>query len=110
MNFINSLSNPVACVSIHSQGEIIYWNCGQSAAGKTAAKKLANSIKEYNGYSLINTDSFTSASADWCMLVKGIPSVTVETGIGNCPLPYSSYAGIYEDIRDILLIVARKDF
>lgn len=106
MNLVNSLSHPVACISLHSQGEIIYWMCGQNKAGLVSAQKLALRLQETTGYSLWWDDSFTAASADWCMLVKNIPSVTLECGKGQCPLPYEQFEKIYTACRDIFLCVA----
>lgn len=106
MALVESLSNPVACISLHSQGEVIYWNCRQDSAGKAEAKKLAEAMKALTGFTMINTDSFTAASADWCMLVKGIPSVTLECGTGMCPLPYEQLERIYTACRDVFLCAA----
>lgn len=104
---IESLSAPVAVLSIHSQGNLIYWDCEQNAAGKTAAKKLAYIVEDETGYYLDMSDSFAGASADWTMIEKNIPSVTVECGRGHNPLPLSQQAEIARKIRTLFLAVAQ---
>ena len=85
---VNGLSNPVAALSIHSQGELIYWNGLQSAGGKAAARALALTVAGVTGYELSSENSFVGAAADWVMIEKGVPAVTVETGGGaHNPLP-----------------------
>ena len=109
IDLLNSLTNPVAAVSIHSQGGLIYWDCGQSAAGKAAAKQLAVTVSGVTGYYLDMSDSFVGALADWVMIEKGIPSVTVETGSGaHNPLPASFLPGIAERLRDVFPAVAAQ--
>ena len=104
---VNSLSNPVAALSIHSQGDLIYWKCGQSAAGLAAAKKLAETVRSVTGYALDASDSFVAAAADWTMIEKNIPSVTVETGSGaHNPLPAEMLPKIALQLRDVFLAVA----
>ena len=104
----NSLSHPVAVLSIHSQGNLIYWDCCQSAAGRAAAKKLAMTVKAVTGYRLDWSNSFMGASADWTMIEKGIPSVTVECGSGHNPLPLFMQAVIGRSLRDLFLAVAEQ--
>lgn len=106
-SLVESLSNPIACISVHSQGSLIYWDCGQDYSGRVSALALANSVKGVNVYPLYYADSFTAASSDWCMLVKNIPSITIETGKGVCPLPLSEFENIFSSCRDIFLAVSR---
>lgn len=105
---LRSLSNPVAVVSFHSQGNLIYWKCGQDRQGLAAAQSLAETIQDVTGYYLDMNNSFTAASADWVMLEKGIPAVTVESGRGSNPLPIRDQSGIFASLRDVLLAVAEK--
>ncbi len=103
---VEGLKNPVAVLSIHSQGNLIYWDCEQSTAGKTAARALANIVKNETGYYLDMSDSFAGASSDWTMIEKNIPSVTVECGKGHNPLALSKQKEIAEDIKTLFLAVA----
>lgn len=106
-SLVESLSNPIACISVHSQGNLIYWDCGQNYSGHVTALALANSVKEITGFPLWYADSFTAASSDWCMLVKNIPSVTIETGKGVCPLPLSEFESIFSSCKHIFLAAIR---
>ena len=51
--------------------------------------------------------SFTAASSDWCMLKKGIPAITIETGGGySHPLSIKEFETIFEKCRNIYLAAA----
>ena len=106
VGLVGSLSHPVASLSIHSQGELIYWSCRQAAADKTAAKRLAKAVGDVTGYWLDDSDSFAGASADWMMLEKHIPSVTVECGKGGTPLSATQVPKIYTALKNVFLAAA----
>lgn len=103
---INRLSHPVAVLSIHSQGDLIYWKCRQSRQGKNDAWQLTQLVSGLTGYSPDMDDSFVGASADWTMIEKGIPSVTVECGSGHNPLPLSQQQMIYQRLQNVFIAVA----
>ncbi len=103
---INSLSNPVCSLCIHSQGEVIYWNCGQTGDAKVESAHLANLISNSNGYRVINEQNNDASLSDWCELEKGIPAITVETGNRQCPLPIEQFADIWMDNYDLWALVA----
>lgn len=106
VDLVNSLSNPIACISVHSQGNLIYWDCGQDYSGRVTALELANAVKGVSEFPLYYADSFTAASSDWCMLAKGIPSITVETGKGVCPLPLEQFESIFTSCKHMFLAAA----
>lgn len=107
MDFVSGLSNPVACISYHSLGQLIYWDCGQDYSGRIAAMKLAEIAKDQSGYMVYSVKSFTAASSDWCMLKKGIPAITIETGGGySHPLSIKEFETIFEKCRNIYLAAA----
>ena len=104
---VNSLNNPVAAISIHSQGNMIYWDGMQTAQEKEAAYALALTVRGVTGYQLWDGNSFLGAAADWAMIEKGIPAVTVETGGGvHNPLPAEQLPEIASLLRDLYLAVA----
>lgn len=106
-DFVSGLSNPVACISYHSLGQLIYWDCGQDYSGRVTALKLAEAAKEQSGYMVYSVKSFTAASSDWCMLKKGIPAITIETGGGySHPLSIKEFETIFEKCRNIYLAAA----
>ena len=90
------MKNLVCSVSVHSQGELIYWDCGQTGEVRASTGKLAELAQSLNGYRLY--DDFTAPDAtynDWCVLQLGVPSVNIETGTGKCPLPISQLDSIW---------------
>ena len=90
-----SMTGLLCSISIHSQGEILYWDCGQTGDVRSATESLASLIRGVNGYAL--QAEFTAADAtynDWCVLNLGIPSVNIETGTGSCPLPIEQFETI----------------
>ena len=103
---IEALSAPAAVLSIHSQGGLIYWACGQSGEAGEEALRLAQAVSAVTGCWVDDEESFVGASADWTMLELGIPSVTIETGTGHNPLPLSQQAEIAEALRDVFYAAA----
>ena len=87
----------VLAVSYHAQGEIIYWDCGQTGEMRAKTRELCEAISEITGYPLYN--EFINPDAtynDWCTLNVNIPSVNVEIGIDKCPLPIEQFDSIWE--------------
>lgn len=102
ISLVRELSNPVCVISIHSQGEILYWNCGQSGELLARNERLKEVLVGLTGYR--SQSSFESPDAtldDWAALERGIPSVTIETGTGSCPLPIEQFAAIWEQTRNL---------
>ena len=108
-DYVSSLSSPVASLAIHSQGEIIYFDCGQD--NKQASLDLARTTKELCGYKIIYEPRQDAAFEDFCALNKGIPSITVETGnyLVTAPIPKGEFDKIWNDCRDLWLHVAVSD-
>lgn len=90
------LDGLVCAVSIHSQGEIIYWDCGQEGELRTKTRALCEAAQAVNGYlpykEFINPDATYN---DWCTLELGIPSINIETGVDKCPLPIEQFETIW---------------
>ena len=106
LRLFGRLKNPVAALSIHSQGSLIYWLCGQSETDLAAARRLTAIAESVTGYYAEPDDSFVGALADWAMLEKHVPAVTVETGLGGSPLPLAQQPGIAKRLRGLILAVA----
>ena len=106
IRLFDRLPNVTAAVSLHSQGNLIYWDCSQSAYGKWQAKTLADVICAQTGYCLDPMDSFVCASADWAMIERGVPAVTVECGAGSTPLPLRQQPEIASALKNVFLAVA----
>ena len=91
-----SLSNIQAVLCIHSQGEVLYWNCGQEAELAARTRQFTNMISAQNGYRVVPDQNNDASFSDWCALKKGLIAVTVETGVDACPLPISQFPTIWE--------------
>lgn len=91
MNIMNSLSNPLMAISYHSYGDLVYWQYGQSEPLWSANQSLAQAISNLTGHYLAGYSNEAGFS-NWCVNVKGIRSVTVETGTVECPLPLEQFS------------------
>ena len=81
-----SLSNPVASVCMHMQGQVIYWRCFQEGALLEQNRRLADIAQSVTGY-LVDNDNQTEPSySNWTILAHDIPTITVETGLSTYPL------------------------
>lgn len=102
-----SLMNPVASVCVHSQGEIIYWRCFQEGALEVENKRLAQIAQRVTGYTIIDDNQTEPSYSNWTILAHGIPTITVETGLGGYPQNHATMAdGIYDRNRDLWAAVA----
>ena len=95
-----------AVVNYHAQGEIIYADDDKaSEAVRNRCNAMGAIIKGVTGYILPepHEGSFDDgAFKSWLNVNKGIPAVTVEVGIGTCPLPEADIAGIWEKNKGVL--------
>lgn len=102
MKLLSELKNPQCVLSIHSQGEVLYWKCGQTGSLLKQNERLTEALAELTGYS--PQKRFTNPDAtldDWAALSLGIPSVNVETGKGSCPLPIEQFETIWGQTRGL---------
>lgn len=89
--------------AFHSQGEVIYWNYGDTPSkGRTIADILAKA----SGYDVEEPSGLAVGGGfkDWFISRFYRPAFTVETGKGRNPLPLSDAVGIYEKIEEMLII------
>ncbi len=104
MNLINSLSNPLLAISYHSYGDLVYWQYGQPEPLRTLNSNLATHISNITGYTMAGYSNEAGFS-NWCVLEKGIPSVTIETGSVPTPLPLDQFVPIWDRNREIWSIL-----
>ncbi|MBQ5633347.1 MAG: hypothetical protein IIV11_00525, partial [Clostridia bacterium] len=83
VKFVEGLSNVVASITVHSQGEVIYWDCNQTGEIREETLELAKLAQEITGYSFEQDPINDASYSDWMVLEKGIPCVTVEVGDGE---------------------------
>lgn len=101
--------SPCCCISFHSCGNLIYWNYGCKGKLLVEDKKLAQCIGKITGYDLhstINARTQRAGCSDYFMEKLRIPSVTIETGSTECPLPIREYSRIYRQFLMLLPALA----
>ena len=103
---IEGLSNPLAVLCIHSQGEVIYWNCGQESSLADATLNFAEALSARTDYEIVTDQNNDASLSDWCALKKDLIAVTLETGSGLCPLDLDKFEPIWRDNFDLLPLTA----
>lgn len=98
-----SLPNLCAVLCIHSQGEVLYWNCGQEGTLRDETLRFTRMIAARNGYEIRPEQNNDASFSDWCALERGLVAVTVETGLGACPLEIAQLSTIWEENFDLLV-------
>ncbi len=96
-------------ISLHSQGEILYWDSGQSGELRQKSRALVEDVAALTGYRIV--DTFTAPDGtleDWAVLDRGIPSVNVELGKGSILLGSEQIAPIWETIKGLWKMLAER--
>ena len=102
----DSLTGICAVLCIHSQGEVLYWDCGQEQPLLGATYQFTDAISDRTGYKLITEKNNDASFSDWCALERDLVAVTVETGLGLCPLDLDKFEAIWFDNYDLLALSA----
>lgn len=91
-------------LAFHSQGEEIYWNFGDYSDSE--AHKMAKIMASSSGYTIGEPTGLASGGGfkDWFVEKFRRPAFTIEVGRGKNPLPISDFDGIYEKIREMLVL------
>lgn len=91
-------------LSLHSQGEVIYWTYGSKIPDK--ARGMAEIMATTSGYALdVPVDIATGGGfKDWFIKEFTRPGFTVEIGKGKNPLPANEAYKIYKQIRELLML------
>ena len=69
------------------------------------SREIAEVVKASSGYALVpaeNNGTGVGSLKTWLSEMKGIPCVTIEAGIGTCPLPESDFEGVWQRNKDVL--------
>lgn len=101
-NFIRFSDKINMILTLHSQGEEIYYTSGGNVpegAGKIAAK-----LAELSGYTVSVPEGLAAYGGltDWFIKEFNRPSFTVECGKGENPIRENKYFPIYAAIREML--------
>ena len=88
--------NPIMVINYHSSGNIFYWSTyGNPSPGFNSF--FADHISNITGYRKQGTFAPNGGFLEWIELRGNqIWALTLETGIGECPLPPQSYPQIWE--------------
>ena len=88
-------NNFALTVSMHTQGEVIYWKYLDYLPPRS--EEIALELSQVSGYSLETTPYASSFAGykDWFISYYNLPGYTVETGKGQNPLPISELGNIY---------------
>ncbi len=89
-------------LTLHTQGEEIYDTSGGERA--PGSLPIAKKIAMMSGYRLSSAEGLASYGGltDWVIREFGIPSYTLECGMGENPLPITDFPGIYRKLRETL--------
>ena len=100
-NFVR-ISQPELALTLHTQGEEIYYTSGEETANDSLT--IAKTLSRLSGYKI----SFPSGTAryggftDWFIEEFNKPSFTIECGKGTNPLPFGDFDSIYCKINRAL--------
>lgn len=105
-NFLRFDEKIKAVLTFHSQGEEIYYTCGN---GKITprSRSIGERLSKLTGYKLAlpQKESAFCGLTDWCIDELGLPSFTIECGKGENPLPIKNLFLIYMHLREMLFTV-----
>lgn len=90
-----------AIMTLHTQGEEIYYSSGEEVTPRSAA--MAKALSRLCGYQLSTPEGMASYGGltDWCIRSLGLPSFTIECGKGENPLPAEQYFCVYAALRQM---------
>lgn len=95
-------------LSYHATGSVLYWEFGSRKEVNEASYALGEAVSAVTGYPLEGCASLEGGGyKDWVMDDLGVPSLTVEIGRQDAPLPEKEAADIFERNKDLLPCVAR---
>lgn len=91
-----------AVLTLHSQGEEIYYTSGDVTAKASLA--VGKIISRLTGYKLSKPEGTAAYGGftDWFIREFDRPSFTIEVGKGKNPLPFSEFEKIYSELREML--------
>lgn len=92
-----------ATISYHSSGEVIYWDFGQKGKLRKETEKLAKTVRDTTGYTLIDGWNKIDPAGfkDWALMKMEIPSITIEIGRGASPLLEGEFPEIWEKNKNV---------
>lgn len=91
-------------VSLHTQGEEIYWRYRHF--NPPGAKEMAKRMQKVSGYLCVEVPDESSHGGyrDWFIERFNRPGFTVECGLGENPLTIGDFEGIYKKVAPLLWV------
>lgn len=89
-----------AVVSLHSQGQEIYWNYRDLEPRESAP--LSRKLAKASGYKAVKLGGSDAGYKDWFIQAFGKPGFTVEVGLGVNPLPVEQFDDICVEVGRLL--------
>jgi len=96
------LINPLLTLSLHTQGEVIYWRYANYMP--PGAEELAIRLSNASGYEREDVPDKSSHGGyrDWFIQEFNRPGYTIECGYGESPLPISDFSDIYKKVYPLM--------
>ena len=100
MSLVDGLNSPLLAISYHSYGALVYWQYGQAEPLWSQNQQLAAHVEALTTYYQAGYSNEAGFS-NWCVNVKKIPSVTVETGTVPAPLPLDQFELLWNQNKEM---------
>ena len=92
-----------ATISLHAHGSVIYYQYGDKQEVNTQSNSLARFVEKVTGYPLEESDGTNGAGfKDWAMDELEVPSITVEIGCMDSPLPERELFNVFARFQTIV--------
>ena len=99
VNLMNSNYPWAAVLNYHSMGKVIYWDI-EGNKEKEKSQQLAQLMSAATGGYQMLYSGGGGGFKDWVQLKENpVPSITVETGKMDCPMPVSEFESIWAENR-----------
>ncbi|WP_429367793.1 M14 family zinc carboxypeptidase [Paenibacillus sp. DS2015] len=92
--------SPDAVISLHSQGQEIYWNYRNHEPEES--ESWSRRLSQVSGYRAVKLTGSDAGYKDWFIQQFGRPGFTVEVGLGMNPLPLKDFHNISVEIGMIV--------
>lgn len=94
----------VGCISCHSAYNVVFYDYGSKGSIYKKDKALADLVSQITGYSLkssVSSSQDAAGCSDYFVLELKIPAVTIENGIGTCPLSFDQLEVLDQNNEDL---------
>lgn len=93
-------------ITYHSMEGAIYWDLGQEGPMRDKTLALATHCKNITGYRLGEASPLKGLEYNYMNFAKNIPTVCIETGTVQCPLPYSQRSKLWKQNHMMMVTLA----